>query len=143
MHRTVERMLRTNPEPPFAPPESLSALIYACSECAQACVACADACIAEHVPRRFDRCLRIALDCGDICSTTARILSRQLSPSMTLVAMQVEVCASACELCATECEQHADYCPHCAVCAATCHRCLAACRALMTRSAPDRRYEAH
>src|SRR5882724_9191190 len=56
MQRTVERMLRTSPEPPFAPADPLSACIHACVECAQACTACADACVAEH-DRVLDACI--------------------------------------------------------------------------------------
>src|SRR5207344_2778578 len=48
MQRTVERMLRTSPEPLLAPAAGLSACIHASVECAQACAACADACLAEH-----------------------------------------------------------------------------------------------
>src|SRR5690349_3477954 len=50
MQRTVERMLRTSPQPPFASADPLCACIHACVECAQVCTACADACVADHAP---------------------------------------------------------------------------------------------
>ena len=94
MQRTVERMLRTSPEPPFAPADPLSACIHACVECAQACTACADACVAAH-DRALGRCIRINLDCADLCTAAARLLSRQLEPDLAVVSMTLQVCAAA------------------------------------------------
>lgn len=134
MHRTVERMLRTNPEPPFAPPDTLSALIHACIECAQVCTACADACLGEHQPGKLAACIRLNLDCADILTMTSRILTRQQNPDLALVAMTVELCAAACDVCARECDRHAGEYAHCHVAAAACSRCFEACRTLMTGS---------
>ncbi len=132
MHRTVERMLRTNPAPPFAPLDALSRCIYACTEAAQVCTACADACLGEHLAG-LESCIRLNLDCADICTTTSRILSRQQNPDLTVVAMAIELCAAAADACARECERHADRHAHCQVAAAACHRCFEACRSMMTR----------
>ena len=132
MHRTVERMLRTNPEPPFAPLDPLSTAIHAAIECAQVCVACTDACVAEHVSYGgLDHCIRMTQDCADICTMTSRVLTRQASPDLALIAMAIELCAYTCEACATECERHAIHHAHCYVCAAACRRCFTACRELM------------
>ena len=131
MHRTVERMLRTNPEPPFAPMDTLAHCIHAAMECAQVCTACADACVAEPARGRLDRCIRLSLDCADVCTAAYRILSRQQSPDLAMIAMVVELCAAACESCAAECDHHAAYLAHCQVTAATCHRARDACRMLM------------
>ncbi len=140
MHRTVERMLRTNPEPPFAPADALSACIRACIETAQVCTASADACLGEHLPGRLDACIRLNLDCADICSTASRILSRQQNPDLAIVAMMIELCAAACDACARECDRHAEH-AHCQICAAACHRCFQACRSMMTGAPTD--YLAH
>lgn len=132
MHRTVERMLRTNPEPPFAPLDPLSRAIHAAIECAQVCAACADACVGEHVPNGgLDHCIRLTQDCADICTMASRVLTRQQSPDLALIAMTIELCAYACESCAAECERHAIHHAHCYVCAAACRRCFTACRELM------------
>src|SRR5262252_4434819 len=96
MQRTVERMLRTSPEPPFAPADPLSACIHACVECAQMCTACADACVAEQ-DRAFARCIRLNLDCADLCTAASRVLSRQFAPELGVVSMLVQVCAAACD----------------------------------------------
>jgi hypothetical protein len=139
MQRSVERMLRTHPEPPLAPAEVLSACIHACVECAQACTACADACVAEH-DRALGRCVRINLDCADLCTAVSRVLSRQLAPDLGVVSMALQLCAAVCDACACECRRHAEAHAHCDVCAVACRRCTAACRDLLATSvAPERR----
>src|SRR5690554_6598436 len=55
----------------------LTACIDACYECAQACTACADACVAEEHVADLRTCIRLNLDCADLCATTGRMLSRQ------------------------------------------------------------------
>jgi len=132
MHRTVERMLRTNPELPFAPADALGKCIHACMEAAQVCTACADACLGEHLAHRLETCIRLNLDCADICTSTSRILTRQTNPDLTIVAMAIELCAAAADACAHECERHGDRHAHCQVAAAACHRCFDACRSLMS-----------
>jgi uncharacterized membrane protein len=138
MQRTVERMLRTHPEPAFAPADPLTACIYACVECAQACTACADACIAEH-DRALARCIRIALDCADLCHATSRVLSRQLAPDLSVVSMTLQLCATVCDACAYEGRRHAAMHAHCDVCAAACRRCTDACRDLLATTATPHR----
>ena len=124
-------MLRTNPEPPFAPMDALGRCIHACMEAAQVCTACADACLGEHVAG-LETCVRLNLDCADICAAASRVLTRQHNPDFTIVAMMLELCATAADACARECERHAERHAHCQVAAAACHRCFDACRGLMS-----------
>jgi len=135
MHRTVERMLRTNVERPMATPDALASCIQACLVCAQACTACADACIAERTPGELEHCIRINLDCADICTTTARVLTRQVKPDLGLVTSLLELCASACESCAIECGRHGHTYLHAHVCASICHETLDQCRRLIPLTA--------
>ncbi|HET9620550.1 MAG TPA: hypothetical protein VFP84_04215 [Kofleriaceae bacterium] len=137
MQRTVERMLRTSPEPPFAPADPLSVCIHACLECAQACTACADACVAEH-HRALDSCIRANLDCADLCAAAARVLSRQLDPDLGVVSMTLQLCAAASDVCAYECARHAAMHAHCGVCAAACRSCVQACRVLLETTVQPR-----
>jgi hypothetical protein len=139
MQRTVERMLRTSPEPPLAPPDPLGACIHACVECAQTCTACADACVAEH-DRALGHCIRLNLDCADLCAATSRILSRQLEPDLGVVSKTLQLCALGCEACAYECGRHAEMHAHCDVCAAACRRCADFCRALLQTTVAPRRF---
>jgi len=94
------------------------------------CTACADACVAEQ-DRAFARCIRLNLDCADLCTTASRVLSRQFAPELAVVSMLLQLCAAACDVCADECRRHAEQHVHCDVCAAACRRCTDACRDLL------------
>jgi hypothetical protein len=131
-------MLRTSPEPPLAPADPLSTCIHACVEAAQACTACADACIAEH-DRALGPCIRLNLDCADLCNAASRILSRQLAPDLGVVSLTLQLCATVCDACAYECSHHAALHPHCGVCAVACRGCMEACRMLLATSVERRR----
>jgi hypothetical protein len=64
--------------------------IEACYDCAQSCTACADACLGEEDPKLLARCIRLNLDCANICDATGKILSRQTAfkPQMARAALQ-------------------------------------------------------
>jgi hypothetical protein len=135
MLRTVERMLKTNPEAMFAPVEIVSESIHACLECAQTCTSCADACSGEQAAHQLDHCIRLTLDTADIAAATARVVTRQKAPDLGLIAMALELCAACCQATALECGRHAPVYAHCQVCAAACHRCADACRAMIAATA--------
>ena len=109
--------------------------IDACFECAQTCSACADACLAEDMVAQLRRCIRLNLDCADICGTTGRMLTRQTEPKTRLLMVQVEACMQACSACGDECESHGEMHEHCRICAEACRRCEAACNRLIAAMA--------
>ncbi len=45
--------------------------IEACYECEQACTQCADACLSESAAAELAKCIRLDVDCADVCHTTA------------------------------------------------------------------------
>lgn len=104
----------------------LVAAIEAALDCAAHCSACADACLDEDGDMR--RCIRLDLDCAEICKTTATILSRP-GPSGDAWRSMLEACRDACRECAEECEKH-DH-DHCRACAEACRRCEKACSDLL------------
>ena len=138
MERVIERMLKAHAEPPVASSTALAECIHACLESAQSCSACADACLGDHAIEPRIHCIRINLDCADICGVTARVLSRQTAPDLGVVTMQLEVCAGATQACAIESDHHASTHTHCQICASACHRCHEACRALLAAGRPRR-----
>ena len=95
-------------------------------ECSQVCLACADACLAEQ-DQALVQCIRLTLDCTDICYTTGVIATRRAGSNEAIVARMLEVCEQMCRACAEECERHA-HMEHCRLCAETCRACEAACR---------------
>ena len=109
----------------------LAHCIEACVDCAQACTACADACLGEDMVAELTSCIRIDLDCADVCETTGRVLSRQTGYDAELTRAVLLACAQACRSCGDECERHASMHEHCKVCAEACRRCEQACRAVL------------
>lgn len=129
---TTLPMLETHPRPYTVDRAQLAATIDAVADCAEACTACADACLGEDMVADLTRCIRIDLDCADICAATARVLSRHTGYDAVLARNVVETCVVACRSCGDECARHASLHEHCRICAAACRTCEAACRDLLT-----------
>jgi len=129
----VQQMLDTHPRPSQADRSALVECIQACYDCAQTCTACADACLGEQRVQELVRCIRLNLDCFDVCVTTGNLLSRQTEAEWSLLRKQLEACAEACRACGKECEGHAQHMnmEHCRVCAESCRRCEEACSRLL------------
>ncbi len=127
----VEEMLRTSPTEASFDQQALIRGIEECFDCAQTCTACADACLGEDMVKELTRCIRLNLDCADICDTTGRALSRQVGADISVLRSFVEACAEACRVCGEECDRHAEMHEHCRVCAEACRACEQACRALL------------
>jgi hypothetical protein len=124
-------MLDTHPWPGHVDRGLLAACIEACVECAQACASCADACLSEDDVQDLRKCIRLNLDCDDLCSATARVLTRQTEYDAPVSRAQLEACRQSCGTCAEECEGHADHHEHCRLCAEACRRCETACAELL------------
>lgn len=130
---TVAReLIAAHPLSRFASPD-LPRTIELCFECAQACTTCADACLAEPSLNLLVRCVRLNLDCADVCDTTGRMLSRLTEVAPSVQRVQLEACIEACVVCAEECDRHAAMgMEHCRICAEVCRRCENACRTLLS-----------
>ena len=127
----ARQMIDTHPTPTIGG-DALAACLEACFDCAQACTACADACLGESDPKALIRCIRLDLDCADICDTTGRILSRQTATDPGMLRAALEACAIACKLCGDECETHGEHgMDHCRVCAGARRRRERACQELL------------
>jgi len=140
--RVVRRLCRSatspsrcstpTPEPSTSIAESSSRPSTARCTAFRACTQCADDCLSEKDVASLVKCIRIDLDCADICAATARVLSRQTEYDANLTRAQLQACVVACQTCAEECEQHAEHgMQHCVVCAAECRRCETACQELL------------
>ncbi|MFF5234982.1 four-helix bundle copper-binding protein [Dactylosporangium sp. NPDC000521] len=125
-------MLETYPQPIDVDREILAVGIDTIVECGLTCTACADACLGEESVDRLARCIRLDLDCADVCAVTARMLSRHTGADAAVIQAQVQACAAACRACADECTHHAAMHQHCRLCAEACRRAEQACRDLLT-----------
>src|SRR3546814_3468642 len=70
-------MLETHPSPAGTlSTDTLAEILHHLEECAQTCTMCADACLAEDMVGELRRCIRLNLDCADLCKTTAAEIGR-------------------------------------------------------------------
>jgi Domain of Unknown Function (DUF326) len=109
----------------------LAAAIDAMSDCAQACTADNAADLSEPNLADMVRCIRLCLDCTDLCATAGAVASRLVDYDPGVLRPLLESCVAICRNCGDECERHAPMHAHCRVCAEACRRCEQACRALL------------
>jgi hypothetical protein len=100
-----------------------SKLITMLAECADACYNCSTACLQEQDVKKMAECIRLDMDCAQLCQTTAAFISRNSDHANDLI----KVCAEICSDCAEECAKHKDM-EHCRICAELCKKCAEMCR---------------
>jgi hypothetical protein len=109
----------------------LAAAIDALSDCAQACIADTEADLSEQNLAEMVKCIRLCLDCTDVCTATMGIVSRQAEYDANVTRPLLQACVAICKSCGDECERHAPHYAHCRICAEACQRCEHACRDLL------------
>ena len=102
----AKRLLDTYPRDVNLDADLLAATIDALSDCAQACIADADDDLSEQNIAEMVRCIRLCLDCADICAATVRVTSRQTEYDAGVTQPLLEACVAACRSCGDECERH-------------------------------------
>ena len=103
--------------------EKHHSMVEALHKCAEECNYCATACLDEKDPELV-RCIKLNIDCADICRVTASFSARGSEHIMYLM----KACAELCDACAEECGRHADKYDQCKKCAETCKTCVEECR---------------
>ena len=111
--------------------DALAATIDALTDCAQACTADVDADLSEQNLAEMVKCIRLCLDCADVCTATAGVVTRQAEWDATVARPLLQSCVAICKSCGDECERHAPHFQHCRVCAEACRRCEQSCRELL------------
>jgi Domain of Unknown Function (DUF326) len=129
---TAMPMLDTYPREFNVEAATLARCIDECFACAETCTMCADSCLSEEDVQMLTKCIRLDLDCADICSATGRVVARQTEYDVSVTRAIVEACVQACKSCGDECERHAEHHQHCGICAESCRRCERACRDLLS-----------
>jgi hypothetical protein len=122
-------MISTHPDVRGNTNNALIDCVAQCYSCAQACTSCADACLAEEMVGELRQCIRLDLDCADICGVTGRVATRRTGSDEEVIRRMLDTCAVACRLCSEECERHAQHHEHCRICAEVCRTCMQACLA--------------
>ncbi|RUQ81007.1 four-helix bundle copper-binding protein [Legionella septentrionalis] len=103
--------------------ENYQSCIDACHACATACEHCANSCLEEQTIQQLASCIKLDIDCTDICILTAKLLARGSEFALPVSLL----CADICKTCGDECSKHQDM-EHCKRCAEACYRCEAECR---------------
>lgn len=104
------------------------ALIEKLAECAAACNYCASSCLGEKEVNMLTNCIRLNLDCADICTLVANMLARGSQHGYHLM----QECREICLACAAECEIHS-HMKHCGKCASICRDCAELCEEEITQ----------
>jgi hypothetical protein len=94
----------------------LASTIDALTDCAQACAADADADLSEQNLAEMVRCIRLCLDCVDVCTATLGVVSRQRDYDPAVTKPLLQACVATCTSCGDECARHAPHYEHCRVC---------------------------
>jgi hypothetical protein len=127
----VDQLIRTHPAKAPVDESMLAEAVDRIYECAKACAACANACLGEDDPTSQAACITSCENCGEVCITTARALSRITGFNAEAIRHLVAACEQICRICGDECASHATEMEHCQVCAECCRTCAEACRSLL------------
>jgi hypothetical protein len=123
----VREMISTHPHVQGNTADNLLKCIEECYACAQACTSCADACLGEDMVKELTHCIRLNLDCADICTAAGAMASRRTGSNIEVLRAAIQAYAKACRACGDECAKHAEMHEHCRVCTEACRSCELAC----------------
>lgn len=106
----------------MAPNMQYQSCVDACNRCAQLCQECFRLCLDERDMNAREHCMLDLIDCAEVCSTTACVMSRRSKH----VKEFLNLCATMCDECATECSRFTT--EHNRSCADACRQCAQECR---------------
>lgn len=106
------------------PHQTYQDCIDACNACLAECLHCAVSCLKEQNPAELAACIKLDLDCADMCQTAVGHMARGSTQAKAVCTL----CADVCEQCGAECAKHSH--EHCQSCARACEKCAQACRAM-------------
>src|SRR5437879_10506737 len=75
----------------------VAATIDALNDCAQACIADVDADLGEQDVLEMVKCIRLCMECADICAATVTVTSRLAEYDSKITRPLLEACAVACK----------------------------------------------
>jgi hypothetical protein len=132
----LEAMLGSHPHPAGPNGDAARRCIEACAECEQTCTICSDACLAEKNVGEMVACIRLNLDCADVCHVTGILMTRPSHRDAPALRAQLQACIEICDACGSECGRHSDHMEHCRICADACRICADACRSMISVLVP-------
>jgi hypothetical protein len=127
----TKEMIATHPDVSGNVNQTLVDAIDDAYACAQTCTSYADTCLAEDMVAQLRQCIRLNLDCADVCHAFASVGTRRTGSNEEVIRKLLDACITACRLCGEECQRHASKHEHCRVCAESCRRCETACQSAL------------
>jgi hypothetical protein len=124
----AQEMISRHPDVRGNANDALIRCIEECYSCAQICTSCADACLAEDMIKNLTQCIRLSMDCADICHVTGGLATRRTGSDEEVTKRMLDTCAAVCRICGDECQRQADVHEHCRICAESCRRCMQSCQ---------------
>ncbi|WP_420141349.1 four-helix bundle copper-binding protein [Sphingomonas sp.] len=121
---SIRKMIAAHPDVGGHVNEPLAEAAKHAMYCGLIATSCADACSAEDMD--MTQCIRVCLDCADVCAATARLAVRRAGSNESALRAMLQACITICDICADECEKH-DH-EHCRRCAEMCRECARDCR---------------
>lgn len=101
---------------------AMQACINACAKCSQDCYMCFNACLHEPDLNMRKDCVKMLIECGNMCEISAAMMSMKGRFSQE----HCQLCALICDTCAKECDMYKE--EHCQRCVASCRKCADECR---------------
>jgi len=112
--------------------EVYSQLVESLENCDALCNNCVTSSLDEDNIQPLSACIKLSIDCADICHLALKLLTRDSSHTVSAV----ELCMTICGECAAECEKH-DY-DQCRLSTRACRQCESHCRIYLEQVAePD------
>jgi len=103
----ARQMLDSHPRTSGLDVGVLAAPIDALTDCAQACTADVDADLDEQDLAEMVTCIRLCLDCVDVCTAAAGVVSRQAEYDANVARPLLEACVAIYKSRGDECERRA------------------------------------
>ncbi len=102
--------------------EKIKELISMLNECAAECNRCTVACLGEQDVKMLAKCIKLEIDCAEICRLAVSFLARGSEHANHIL----KECAEICDACAKECKKHS-HMAHFKNCAEVCRKCALEC----------------
>src|SRR3546814_16472543 len=109
----AQEIIRTHPHAQGNTNDVLIRCVEECYACAQACTACADACLGEQMVRQPTQCIRLNLDCTDVCAATGAVATRRTGANDQVIRRLLAHCGPACRTRGPEVKHHGGQPEHC------------------------------
>jgi len=102
--------------------ENYTKLLFTLNNCAVECNHCAMACLDEPDVKMMAACIKLNIDCTEMCRMLISFISRDSIHAKHLM----KECAEICTASSLECDKHSKI-DHCIECAVACRKCAEIC----------------